>query len=182
MCSGMGGIKQSSMLPKQCYSFSAATSSGMGTGMGMGMEMEHSRGSQHGPCVWVTAVLSMQGPKGMLPSPRPIADSEGGKKPSTRLNFVPFNTRVITTIGNLPPTQLCARINWKSVITITNNSLLAFIASKAWRNSHQQFPRHQPPSDFCFCGNFSPLQGQRRADWDPSPQALWGSPKFHLPA
>lgn len=74
------------------------------------------------------------------------------KEPSTRLNFVPFNTRVITTIGNLPPTQLCARINWKSVITITNNSLLAFIASKAWRNSHQQFPHHQPPSDFCSSG------------------------------
>lgn len=54
----------------------------------------------------------------------------GGKNPA-RLNFVPFNTRVITTSGNLPPTQLCARINWKSVITITNNSLLAFIASEA---------------------------------------------------
>lgn len=63
----------------------------------------------------------------------------GGKNPA-RLNFVPFNTRVITTSGNLPPTQLCARINWKSVITITNNSLLAFIASEAWRSSHRQFP------------------------------------------
>lgn len=65
--------------------------------------------------------------------------SQGGKKPA-QLNFVPFNTRVITTSGNLPPTQLCARINWKSIITITNNSLLAFIASSAWGNSHQWLP------------------------------------------
>lgn len=67
-----------------------------------------------------------------------------GKNPA-RLSFVPFNTRVITTSGNLPPTQLCARINWKSIITITNNSLLAFIASSAWRNSHQWLPP-PPPS------------------------------------
>ena len=49
---------------------------GTGIGMGMGMEMEHSCGSQHGPCARVTAVLPMQGPEGMLPSPRPISDSE----------------------------------------------------------------------------------------------------------
>lgn len=97
----------------------------------------------------------------------PQTQKGGGKKNPARLNFVPFNTRVITTSGNLPPTQLCARINWKSIITITNNSLLAFIASKAWRNSHRRFPHRHLPSDV-GSHRVSPChEGQRREERGP---------------
>lgn len=97
-------------------------------------------------CIPLNAARAVQpsGRRGFAPPNCRI--KKGGKNPAW-LNFVPFNTRVITTSGNLPPTQLCARINWKSIITITNNSLLAFIASKAWRNSHQRFPHRHLPSD-----------------------------------
>lgn len=106
------------------------------------------------------------GRRGFAPPNRRLK-KEGGKKTPARLNFVPFNTRVITTSGNLPPTQLCARINWKSIITITNNSLLAFIASKAWRNSHRRFPHRHVPSDV-GSRRVSPChEGQRREERGP---------------
>ena len=104
------------------------------------------------------------GRRGFAPPNRRLKN--GGENPA-RLIFVPFNTRVITTSGNLPPTQLCARINWKSIITITNNSLLAFIASKAWRNSHRRFPHRHLPSDVCSHRVSPRCKGQRGEERGP---------------
>lgn len=143
MCWGMGGIKQSQSsgeaaprLPHGCWQ-----RDGDGSAPG-------------GLCMGSVVGGSPSETRGSPPVPH-IPQNHRLEKGGIRLNFVPFNTRVITTIGNLSPTQLCARINWKSIITITNNSLLAFIASRARRISQQQSPRHRllllrlscPPQD-----------------------------------
>jgi len=126
------------------------------------------------------AALAAQpsGRRGSAPPNRRL--QKGGDNPA-RLNFVPFNTRVITTSGNLPPTQLCARINWKRIITITNNSLLAFIASKAWRNSHRRFPHHHLPSDVCSHRGSPHHEGRCSEERGPQPPALRAMPKFSPP-